>query len=223
MQSAVEERARQTVSRYFFRQFGTGVDKVLAALAAEDGFLGNPLVKLLLPPPVGLMVEVGQAFYSNPQAALLDTLINRAAEQVTLGAGPILKTALEDVILNNQAQALLSGGPGAITEHLRERTGEDLHKALLPSVSKALDESGAVAIYRELAEISDILSGIGQGIDDLGDVLRSDEDEDGDTRKVPAPVAADELDEYVTARTIDGIFRMIEQRELVLREQIELP
>jgi len=222
MQAAMEARARETVSRYFFRQFGNGIDKALTALAAEGGFLDNPLVKLMLPPPVGLMLDLGQAFYNNPQAAVLDTLINRAAESVTLGAGPILKTALQELIVNDQAHVLLSGDPGAITNHLRERTSEELHKALLPSVSKALDEAGAVAIYGELIEISDIVRGIGEDVDDVS-VVPSGEDSDGEGQKVPEPVAADELDDYVTARTIDGIFRAIAERESALRDQIELP
>jgi len=219
MQTAMEDRARQSLSRYFLRQFGNSFDRVLGALAAEGGFLDNPLVKIMLPPPVGLMLDVGQAFYNDPKAALLDTLINKAAENVTLGAAPVLKAALEEIILNKESEVLFSGDATAVTDHLRKRTKARLRETLMPSVAQALEDTGAVAIYKEMTEVSAIVSGMEEEMDGIEAIL-SGKIPDADSEEMD--VVPDKLDEYVTDKTIDGIFLMLEQREKALRQQLEM-
>lgn len=226
MQASVAERARQTLARYFMGQFGKGIDGVLAGLAAEGGFLDNPLVKILLPPPLGLMIDVGQAFHNDPKAALLDTLINKAAENVTLGAGPILQAAVQDIIASGKAEALFSGDPAAVTDYLREQSTESLRDALKAPVAKALEESGATALYTELAEVSAIVSDMEREMGEIQGAIDGEPTELSDILAMPdmpATVAPEDLDDYVTEKTIDGIFRMIEQKEKGLRQQIKAP
>src|SRR5690606_40846793 len=87
---AASDTLRNTLAFHFSRQFGKSIGVVIQGLAAEGGFLDNPLVRVLLPPPVGLVIDVARDSKQNPRAAPLETVLNRAAEQAIPGAGPVL-------------------------------------------------------------------------------------------------------------------------------------
>ena len=146
---AAGDPLRTTLAHHFTRQFGKGIGAVIQGLAAEGGFLDNPLVRVLLPPPVGLVIDVTRDFQQNPRAALLETLMNRAAEQAIPGAGPILQTVLADMDKTDM-QALFNAGRTATTDHLRQKAGGAVREALLPVISEKLAAGGAVEIYGEL-------------------------------------------------------------------------
>lgn len=213
-------KARLLASKYFLKKYAARVDLVLAGLAAEDGFLDNPLVKILLPPPVGLLIDVGQTFYENPRAALLDTLINHAAEQVTLGAGPVLRHAMEGIILENRAEALLSGDETAVTDFLRQETAAALHQTLLPEVSSILEDSGAKEIYRELTEVAAKVEKVNSKARQAEALLNGEIIEN--RTNTPLEEKPVNLDTYVTENAVAGIFKMLGEEEKALRQQLTM-
>lgn len=202
MKLAAQEKFRQTLAYHFTRQFGKGIGVVIEGLAVQGGFLDNPLVRILLPPPVGLVIDVARDFQQNPRAVLLESLMNHAAEQAIPGAGPILQTLITE-ISQGDSQNLFAAGKTAATDYLREKAGGAVYDALLPVVSEDLAASGALEIYGELLkahETAAIITGIPEG-------------------ETP-PVAVDELDDYVTRKTVDGLFRMLGDRETLIRDGI---
>ncbi len=202
MKLATEAKLRQTLTSHFTRQFGRGITTVVQGLAVEGGFLDNPLVRILLPPPMGLVIDVARDFHHNPRAALLETLMNRAAENAVPGAAPILQAVLA-TLDSGDRQSLFEAGKTAATDHLRAVAGEAVHQALLPVIAENLVESGAVKLHGELLRAH-------QAAGLLGGDLSGDE----------PWVAEGELDEYVTARTVDGLFRLIGNREALVRDGI---
>jgi phage tail protein X len=201
VRAAAEEKLRQTLARQFGRQLSATLDVIVQGLGAAGGFLDNPLVRVLLPPPVGLVIDVARDFHQNPRAALLETLMNRAAEQAIPGAGPILRTMLGDMGRSDM-QSLFEAGRTATTDHLRATAASAVHDALLPVISENLAANGAIAIYGELLKAHEWA------------VLIAD---------IPATaqaVAAEDLGEYVTARAVDGLFRTLGDKELLIREGI---
>src|SRR5690606_6309597 len=121
-------------------------------------------------------------FHQNPRAALLETLMNRAAEQAIPGAGPMLGD-----MGRSDMQSLFEAGRTATTDHLRATAASAVHDALLPVISENLAANGAIAIYGELLKAHEWA------------VLIAD---------IPATaqaVAAEDLGEYVTARAVDGL------------------
>lgn len=206
VKQGAQQALRNALAFHFKRQFMSGVELVTQGLAGEGGYLDNPLVRILLPPPVGLVIDVARDLHRNPGAALLETLMNRAAEQAVPVAGPILQAVLRDMDTAD-AQDLLAAGQTATTDYLRARAGHAVHEALRPVVSEKLAQSGAVALYEDLLhdrEIAVLVAGL--------------------PARAASPVAPGALDDYVTGRAVDGLFRTLEQREDLIRESIaQLP
>jgi hypothetical protein len=221
MASAAEARLRQRMSEYFLRQFGNGIDAVLAGLAGADGFLDNPLVKILLPPPLGLVVGVGQALYKDPQAALLDTLINQAAATVIPGASPILKAALNDAIASGNAEKLFSGDKTAVTDYLREQTTASLNRALRPAIGDALANSGATTVYNQAVKIHQMVRAMEEDFDDISAIVEGVAETQAPANETPADATSVVLEDYVTEQAVEGIFKALEQKESRLRQQLK--
>jgi len=210
-------RLQQTLARHFTREFAKGMDTLIGALAAEGGFLDNPLVKILLPPPLGLVLAVGQAVHNNPQEALLEVLINRAAEEAIPLAGPLLHATLQTLVLRGEVETLLSGDASAVTDALRAESREQLKEALLPAIGKSLDNTGAGKLYGALVAFNAQVHQAEEDLEDLG-ILVPAETEDG-----PPGVAAAELDDYVAERALDGLFNLLAEREKRIRAQLDAP
>ncbi|MCK9505173.1 MAG: DUF4197 domain-containing protein [Porticoccaceae bacterium] len=225
MASAAETRLRQRMAEYFLRQFGNGIDSILSGLAAAGGFMDNPLVKILLPPPLGLAMAVGQALHQDPQAALLDTLINQAAATVVPGAAPILKAALNDAIASGNAEKLFSGDKTAVTDYLREQTSASLNQALRPAIADALDKSGATTIYNQAVNIHHMIKGMEEDLGDISAIAKGEVPVDAvETPRGESPASTADsvtLEDYVTERAIEGIFKTLEQREGSLRQRLQ--
>jgi hypothetical protein len=105
---------------------------------------------------------------------------------------------LEDV------RGILSGGDDAATRFLRERAGTDLHTAIKPIIARATDQAGATSAYKNLVDQSgSALGGLSGGLSGLL----------GNSQ----PASLD-LDEYVTEKTLDGLFLKLAAEEKAIRE-----
>jgi len=148
------------------------------------------------------VIDVARDFKQNPRAALLETVMNRAAEQAIPGAGPILQAVLADMDKADM-QGLFDAGKTATTDHLKEKAGSAVREALLPVISEKLAAGGAEEIYGELLKAHQATTLIAGTPDDA-----------------PPPVAPEDLDDYVTDRAVDGLFRALGDREALIREGI---
>jgi hypothetical protein len=143
---AAQEKLQRTLANQFMKKLGEGVDRVVGGLSVAGGFLDNPLVRVLLPPPMGLVLAVARDLHADPKATALEHLMNHAAEAAIPGAGPILRAAVRG-ITPADAQALLQGDTTAASDFLMERTRGALLEALSPVVAESLQKSGATEVY----------------------------------------------------------------------------
>jgi len=83
---SVQQTAQVKFQQFLAKQFGqrltSGIDSVIGQLAMKGGFLNDPLVRILLPPPLGLAIGIARQVQKNPQAALLETLPIRLLKQL---------------------------------------------------------------------------------------------------------------------------------------------
>jgi hypothetical protein len=143
---AAQEKLQRTLANQFMRKLGDGVDRVVGGLSAAGGYLDNPLVQILLPPPMGVVLAVARDLHADPKATALEHLMNHAAEAAIPGAGPILRAAVRG-ITPADAQTLLQGGTTAASDYLVERTRGALLEALSPVIAENLAKSGAQEVY----------------------------------------------------------------------------
>lgn len=157
-----------------------------------DGFFMNDAIKILLPEDAqrveNTMRQIGLG--AEVDRALL--AINRGAESAVMEAKPLFINAIKQMTIQD-AFAILNGEPDAASQYLRRSTEMQLIALFQPKIQDALNQVGATKYYGDLAN----------GYNSLPLT----------NRKINP-----DLKEYVTERAIDGLFKLITQEEIKIRE-----
>lgn len=201
---AAREQVLATLAGQYQQRLGASINGIIADLGQPGGFIDNPLVRILLPPPVGMALAVARSLQTDPDAFLIETVMNEVAAQAIPGAAPIVQAALAK-ITPAEARRLLEGGETAGTEHLKATTAAALRTALTPIVNDKLAGSGAQLIYGELIEAYQAQQTVVPSTD----------------MSVPTPEPAPELGAYVAERTVDGLFKVLAEREAEIRKDLD--
>ena len=167
---------------------GSGV--AVAALGKNDGFFGNPQVKIPLPESLKtadkLMHNFGMGKYSDE----LVLTMNRAAEAAVPEAKALFVQAVKNMSVQD-AKGILSGGNTAGTEYFKRATSDQLRAKFLPIVKNATQKVALAQKYNQYAE-----KGAKFGL-----VKKEDTNLDG----------------YVTQKALDGLFFMVAEEEKKIR------
>ena len=168
-----------------------GAGKAVESLGRTDGFLGNPKVKIPLPPGVqkaeGMMRSLGMGKYADE----LETTMNRAAEAAVPEAKALLVNAVKKMSVED-VKGILQGGDDAATQYFRRTTAEPLGQKFKPIVQKAMAKVKLADRYDQFAGKASKFG------------LIKDQDA--------------HLDEYVTQKALDGLYLMIAEEEKSIRQ-----
>ena len=169
-----------------------GASKAVTQLGQNDGFWGNAKRRIPLPgwmnTASGMLNSAG---YGN-QMQTLQLSMNRAAEQATAEAGPIVKEAINQMTVED-AYKILQGSDTAATDYLRSHTSTQLAARFEPIIARTTAQSQAASSYDAL---------VGQAKPML--------------RFVPGVDL--NLNNYVTQQTLNGLFAVIGQQETDIRQ-----
>lgn len=168
-----------------------GAEFAVRQLGTRDGFLGNEAVRIPLPPTLQSAAQAMQMFGLGKQADQLVTGMNRAAELAVVEAQPILVDAIRQMSVRD-AHAILTGGEGSATRFFREKTGEAIAARFLPIVQASTAKVGLTAQYNAFAGAAA----------STGLLDRKEAD----------------LDRYVAAQAVDGLFKMVAEQERAIRK-----
>jgi len=168
-----------------------GTAAAVSRLGVENGFLGNDKVKIPLPDALKRVESGLRLLGMKKQADELVTAMNRAAEQAVPEAKPLLVSAVKNMSVQD-AKGILTGGDTAATEYFRKATSGQLTGKFLPIVTKATAKVGLAEKYNNIA---------GKGAQ-LGLV---------DAKQA-------RIEDYVTQKTLDGLFLMIAEQERAIRK-----
>ncbi|REC62194.1 DUF4197 domain-containing protein [Chryseobacterium pennae] len=166
-----------------------GVTDGVKKLALTDGFLKNEAVKILMPEKLR---KVDATLRSVGLGSLADEgvkLLNRAAEDAVTEAAPIFTNAITSMTITD-AKNILLGSNNAATSYLQGKTQSQLFTAFQPKVKASLGKVGADAVWKNL--ISKYNTFTGQAV-------------------------TTDLNEYVTTETINGVFKMVADKESGIR------
>jgi len=167
-----------------------GIDLAVAQLGAKNGFLNDPKVAIPLPPPLNKAESSLRMLGMGSEADQLKATMNHAAEEAVAQAEPIFKHALQQMTLTD-AKSILTGGDGAGTAYFRKATSAELTAKFKPIVAAETAKLGLAAKYDEYA----------------GKVAQFG--------LIPAKDA--NLNDYVTAKALDGLFSRIAEEEHQIR------
>lgn len=167
-----------------------GAGKAVDLLGKNDGFLGNPKVKIGLPggldKAAGMMRSFGMAKYVDE----LETAMNRAAEAAVPEAKAMLVDAIKKMSVED-AKGVLTGGDDAATQYFRRTTAEPLGEKFKPIIQKAIAKVNLAEKYDQFA---------------------------GKAAKFGLVKEKDaHLDGYVTGKALDGLYLMIAEEEKAIR------
>ena len=166
------------------------VGKAVGQLSVTDGFLGNPSVKIPLPPSMEKAEKMLQDIGMGKYADRLVTTMNRAAESAVTEAKPILLDGVKKMTLAD-AKAILTGPEDSATQFFRKTSGEAIIEKFLPKVKAATGRVKLAEDYKRFAKPAAQF-----GLIDKRDA---------------------NLDDYVTRKAVDGLFLMIAQQEKAIR------
>ncbi|WP_444718900.1 DUF4197 domain-containing protein [Paucibacter soli] len=168
-----------------------GAQAAVAALGRSDGFLGNPAVRIELP---GYLKDAAKLLKATGQGRKLDELVtamNRAAEAAMPEARQLLVGAVKSMSVED-AVRIVRGGDDAVTQFFAAKTRAPLAQKFLPIVTRATEKQGLADKYNAVAGKA---AGFG--------LLR---EEDAN------------IQQYVTARALDGLYFMIAEEEKKIRQ-----
>jgi len=167
-----------------------GAGKAVDTLAQQDGFFGNPEVKIPLPPVLQKteknLRKFGMGFIADE--AILT--MNRAAEAAMPEARTLLINAVKSMTLAD-AKGILTGGPDSATQYFRIKTETALTAKFKPIIMQATAKTGATKSYNDLAGKAAQFG--------LLDAKSAN------------------LDDYVTTQALNGLYKMIAQEEQAIR------
>lgn len=167
-----------------------GAGKAVDLLGRPDGFLGNPKVKIPLPENVQKVEGVMRSLGMGRQADELVNAMNRAAEAAVPQAKSLLVNSIKQMSVQD-AKGILTGGEDSATQYFRRTTSAPLAEKFKPVVRQAMAKV-------KLAEKYDQLAGKAAK---LGLVREEDS----------------HLENYVTQKTLDGLYLMIAEEEKAIR------
>ncbi len=167
-----------------------GTENAVASTGRPDGFLGNPLIKILMPKKFQTVEKGLRIAGFGGQVDEFITSMNRAAEQATPKAKSIFVNAITSMTIDD-AKQLLNGGDTAATDFFKAKTSDKLYSAFRPVVDNSMNQVGTVQRYNALL---------------------------GQTQKLPL-VKTQSLDvgDYVTNKSLDGLFLIVAQEEKKIR------
>ncbi|MCV2350791.1 DUF4197 domain-containing protein [Paucibacter sp. Y2R2-4] len=168
-----------------------GANAAIAGLGKPDGFMNNPTVRIELP---GYLKDGAKLLQMTGQGKSVDELLlamNRAAEAAVPAAKPLLVSAIKSMSVEDGLQ-ILKGGDDAVTQFFAGKTRQPLSQQLLPIVTQATQKVALADKYNAVA---------GKAVG-LGLVKSQDAN----------------IQQYVTAKTLDGLYLMIAEEERKIRK-----
>ena len=168
-----------------------GSAAAVARLGVENGFFGNPKVKIPLPPSLQKIERGLRAFGMRREADELVLAMNRAAEAAVPEAKQLLADAVKKMSVQD-AKGILTGGDTAATDYFKRATRPQLTQRFLPIVKGATDQVGLAQQYNALAGQAAAFGLVHEG--------------------------EASIERYVTQKALDGLYYMIGEQEKAIRK-----
>lgn len=189
----------------------TGVNFAVSNLGKENGYLNNSLVKIPLPDNLAKAEMLIRKAGGDKIADDLILSMNNAATKAAPKTAEIFVNAIEKMSIDD-AKKILAGNENAATEYFKSNTTDSLKKMITPIIQETMRQN-QVATYYDTANnfYKSNLKGTVENSSVMGLAKNFGVDS-------YLPGSSDEsLDEYVTTRAIDGLFKMIAQKEAQIR------
>lgn len=168
-----------------------GADNSTQQASKKDGFFKNVAIKILFPPEAQKVREAAINVGLTPLVDRFELSLNRAAEDAAKEAKPVLVDAIKSIRFKDVWE-ILFGGKTAATDYLRAKTEPQLLEKFRPIVKQSIGREEVTKHWKPLADAYNAIPFV---------------------KKVNP-----DLEEYVTVKTVDGLFTLIADEERKIRE-----
>ncbi|MCK5618977.1 MAG: DUF4197 domain-containing protein [Candidatus Krumholzibacteria bacterium] len=168
-----------------------GTERSTASTSKLDGFYKNALIRIVMPEQYAGVAKTLNSFGMGSYVDDFERSMNRAAERASGEAIDVFWSAITQMSISD-AFGILNGGETAATDYFRRNTTASLTARFQPIVTAKMEEVGVYNFYNDLVAKYNMLP-------------------------IDKPEAVD-IDDYVTVRTIDGIFSVLEGEEKRIRD-----
>jgi hypothetical protein len=189
--AGLSDLTNQDAARGIKGALSQGAASAIAKLGVPGGFLNNPKVKIPLPPALDEVAKGMRMMGRGKDADDLVATMNHAAEQAVPEAKQLMVSAVRNMSVQD-AKKILTGGDNSVTEFFKAKTQAPLAVRFLPIVKRATARVGLAQKYDQFA---------GQGVK-FG-LIKGD---------------AANIEQYVTDKTLDGLYLMIGEEERAIRQ-----
>lgn len=169
-----------------------GAKNATARVSAENGFFGDALIKVLMPPEAKKVENTLRSMGMGDQVDKLILSMNRAAEDASTKAVDIFIDAIKNMSIQD-AISILNGGDDAATRYLKSKTTASLTATFKPIIKQSLDKVHATEYWAAVFDTYNQLP---------------------TTFKKVNP----DLPGYVTERALNGVFVYIAKEEAKIRK-----
>lgn len=168
-----------------------GAERAIGTLGTGNGFYNTPQVKIPLPGKLEQGARVLKMAGLGKDVEKLEQAMNLAASQAVAQAKPVLVKSVTSMTVTDAA-GILRGGEQAGTQYFRQTSEAELAELFKPIVARQTAQVGLAAQYNKIA-----VPAAQYGLID--------------------PKQGD-LDSYVTAKALDGLYYMIAEEEKAIRK-----
>lgn len=168
-----------------------GTQQAVTLLGHENGYFGNPRVKIPLPENLARIEKTLRKLGQGKTADELILSLNRAAEAAAPEAKAVFLQVIRGMTVKD-AVGIVRGPDNAATQYFRAHSEAALTERFRPIVATATDKVGVTHRYKKfLKEAGPVAPFL-------------------DVRSL-------DLDEYVTRKALDGLFLMVADEEQRIR------
>jgi hypothetical protein len=168
-----------------------GANVAVDLLGRNDGFLGNPKVRIPLPGFLNDAAKLLKVTGGQQKVDELITAMNRAAEAAVPQARTLLVSAAKSMSVED-ALKIVRGGDTSVTDFFARKTRAPLGEQFLPIVTKATEKVALADKYNAVA-----------GKAAKFGLLKGDDAN---------------IQRYVTAKSLDGLYLIIGDEERKIRQ-----
>ena len=168
-----------------------GTEKGVSVLSVKDGYFANLKVKIPFPKNATKVADKLKKLGMQKQVDEVVLSINRAAEDAVNSAKPIFVDAIKKMSIKD-AIGIVKGNKTAGTDYLNRNTNSALANAFKPIIKISLEKVNATKRWESVMNTYN---------------------------KIPFVEKVNpELETYVTEKAISGLFFMLAQQEIAIRE-----
>ncbi len=184
-----------------------GAKNAAARLASQDGYWGDPAVRIPLPDEAKVIVDNIGRIPGGQQ--LIDNVIlsiNRAAEDAAGEVAPIFVSSVTQMTISD-GYNILHGADNAATAYLRSTTWNELYALYKPKISTSTGKEIIAGISAR-----ESWSTLTQKWNSVANSVAG--------RLAGFNTVTADLDDFLTQKALDGVFLKLESEELKIRKEV---